>query len=209
MGSEKPPLIPRALEHRAVKERTPFLPSISCDIFRCGESSAASLCGHSCAHRRQEVQPPAATQEMPHQQPRGEAARDMQPHFVCEEGSTAPPVPSALPLLSPKMGPGSQPSWRSENCCWVLLTNQIQCQKNTRENYCSPGLSLRVYDTAVRSHSPYSTGAWTNVPSPSRTPTTLAHSSLLMLHMWGNGLRDILGAEPSPAAESADTAVAL
>lgn len=80
MGSEKLPLNPWALEHRAAKDRTPFLPPISsCDIFRCGESSAASLCGQSCAHHRQEVQPPGATKEMTQQQPRGEAAAGRPP----------------------------------------------------------------------------------------------------------------------------------
>lgn len=35
MGSKKPPLAPRAQEHRAAKGRTPFLIPISlCDILR-------------------------------------------------------------------------------------------------------------------------------------------------------------------------------
>lgn len=66
----------------------------------------------------------------------------------------------------------SQPSWRSENCCWALLTNQVQCETNARKKYCSPGLSLRVHDTAVRSHSPDPTGAWTTCPHPRTHPSS-------------------------------------
>lgn len=65
-----------------------------------------------CGHHRQEVQPPAATQELSQQQPRGEAAAGRPPAqghaahwFICEEeGSTAPPVPSAPPLLMSQDG---------------------------------------------------------------------------------------------------------
>lgn len=103
MGSEKPPLTPGPwnIEY----------PRIGHHSSRQSHSDVASPQLPCCGHRRQEVQPPAATQELSQQQPCGEAAAGCPPAqghaahwFICEEGSTAPPVPSALPLLMSQDG---------------------------------------------------------------------------------------------------------
>lgn len=151
MGSKKLPLVPRAWEDRAAKDRMPFPPTPNSYRVTFSESKeprakegqpralspqlpcyGAQSCVHTVDRKSSHLVhtgdfPAAATWESRWEA--GPPAQGCSAVAVCEEGSTAAsPICSALGDV-PRWGQGSQPSWRSDNYCWVLFTNQIQCEK--------------------------------------------------------------------------------
>lgn len=209
-GQQELPLVPRAWEDRAAKDRMPFPPTPNSYRVTFSESKeprakegqpralspqlpcyGAQSCVHTVDRKSSHLIhtgdfPAAATWESRWEA--GPPAQGCSAVAVCEEGSTAAsPICSALGDV-PRWGQGSQPSWRSDNYCWVLFTNQIQCEKkNTRKYYCSPELFLRVYDTRLSTITVYIPQACGQIhPHTLTLPLTLAHSSFLMLHTWEN-----------------------
>lgn len=110
---------------------------------------------------------------------------------VCKEGSTAAsPICSALGDV-PTLGQCSQPLGGQIITAGSYLQTKSSVEKTkkqkTRKYYCSPGLFLRVYDTQLSTVTVYIPQACGQIHSHTLTlPLTLAHSSFLMLHTWGN-----------------------
>lgn len=142
----------RPCEHRAAKDRTPFLPP--CSVRARNPGLEGSQLPHSGA--QPSVQPPAATEETSQQLPPRKAAgrRALQLRgallFVGRRAAQFGQSPSALSLVTSQSGAGELSLLGDQRIYdGSYLQTKSSVKENTRKYYCSPGLFLRVYDTQL------------------------------------------------------------
>lgn len=194
-GQQEPPLAHRAWEHRAAKDRTPFLPPVT-------QSPVL------CAHCRQEVQAPAAPGTCWQFPPgssweAGPPAQGRSVLFVgrrqlgfdspiCLSLVISPSGPSELSLL------GGQRIWGGSFFQTKSSVKEIPENTIIALDYFLQFMTL----SCPRSRSVYSTGIWTNEPAHSHTLTpTLSHTHPSLCCILGEtGLRDGLWCSAIPSS---------